>query len=432
MRTKYLPLLAFALGITLVTPALGQQAVVAPPTPTLWRFLGIPQGLQTVRDVTVNRRGNHPNLERKPPLKRIGDPANLLSDVPAIKAAAEIKQAEDMKAQKIKALKYLASIGCGCYDKDGKVTDALLAATADCTPDVRIAAIEAIEETADACVACSKCGSTSCCSEKVSLRLSEIAYERGDDGCYLEPSAEVRAAAARALRACCPGGPPIGPIEEDIPAPVQDGTPGVTPRVEGGDAPEDVDVDVDVDVEVNGQEAPGQLPTPPPPPQNGLTGLQASAAYDQAQPADEVVMVGEMRVRPVVLAPVTYEAPSQASARPVAGQRAASASPKLPAPVTIDSAMEVLAAPQPEAAAAAPVHAQITDVEYSTGRIILTSRSQIAVGSSVTVYHDYLTGEQLVAHLIVKHSDGRTAVAVATDRAGLKSIRQGDRAVCHR
>ncbi|MCD0459316.1 hypothetical protein [Roseiconus lacunae] len=190
-------------------------AVPAAPTPTIWRFMGIPQGIQKIRDVTVNRRGNFPGLERKPPVKRIGDPANLESDNPAIKAAAEIKQAEDMKMQKIKAIKFLATMGCGCYDKEGKITDALLAAMDDCTPDVRLAAIEAIADSANG-ECCKSCGSTSCCSEKVTKRLSEIAYERDDSGCMLEPNAEVREAAAKALCVCCPNRA-TGPIEEDVP-----------------------------------------------------------------------------------------------------------------------------------------------------------------------------------------------------------------------
>lgn len=211
----HLPVL-LALAI-LPTVSHGQGTPVAPPT-TLWRFMGIPQGFQRVRDVVTNRRGNRPGLERRDPLKRIADPANLESDNPAIKAAAEVKQAEDMKAQKIKAIKYLATIGCGCYDKDGKITKALLAATDDCTPDVREAAIEAIEDAAGkGC--CKKCGSTSCCSEEVTKRLSEMAYERGDDGCPIEPNADIRKAAARVLKICCPGGPPSGPILEEVPEP---------------------------------------------------------------------------------------------------------------------------------------------------------------------------------------------------------------------
>ncbi|MEM9828029.1 MAG: hypothetical protein AAF958_15665 [Planctomycetota bacterium] len=181
---------------TAVTPA-------AAGTNTLWRYLAIPQTAQRLRKGLFNRRGNFPRLEPKPPILTLADPANLKSDNPAIQAAAKIKQAEDMKQQKIKAIKYLASIGCGCYDKDEEITKALIAATDDCTPDVRLAAIEAIEDNVNE-DCCKRCGTKSCCNEKISKRLSEMAYERDDEGCFIEPSEEIRAAAKRVLCKCCP------------------------------------------------------------------------------------------------------------------------------------------------------------------------------------------------------------------------------------
>ena len=114
------------------------------PVVTVWQRLGIPQTYTRVRDATLNRNGNFPGLERKPPLKKIADPENLESDNDAIRSAAEVKQEEDLAEQKIKALKYLATIGCGCYDKDGKIEAALLAGLKDCTPDVRMAAVDAL------------------------------------------------------------------------------------------------------------------------------------------------------------------------------------------------------------------------------------------------------------------------------------------------
>ena len=84
-----------------------------------------------------------PGLEAKPPLLAITDPANMTEDSPpAVKAAAEIKAQEDQAAQKIKALRYLATIGCGgCYPD---VEDAFLAALDDCTEEVK-EAFEAAE-----------------------------------------------------------------------------------------------------------------------------------------------------------------------------------------------------------------------------------------------------------------------------------------------
>ena len=165
--------------------------------------------------------------------------------------------AEDMKRQKIKAIKYLATIGCGCYDKDGKVTESLIAATDDCTPEVRLAAIEAIQDAAgNEC--CKKCGSTSCCNEVISARLSEIAYERDDDGlCLWNQVGEIRNAAAKALCVCCPGGAPRGPFElgileedlldsGDLPIPVPDIEP--IPGETQGD-------DWEVEGETNGEDS---------------------------------------------------------------------------------------------------------------------------------------------------------------------------------
>ncbi len=208
---------AFCLGLivtVLIAPNRAvAQAPAAPPV-TLWRFLGIPQAAAKVNAQIFNRRGNTPRLEKRPPLKPISDPANLAPDMPKpIQAAAKIKQAEDMAPQKKKAIKYLAEIGCGCYDKQGEVTDALVAAMDDCTESVRLDAVQAIE-TAAGGEPCCNCGSKCCCNEKILKKLAELAYERGDDGCYKEPSERVRQAAAKALTVCCTTQEPIEVLQE--------------------------------------------------------------------------------------------------------------------------------------------------------------------------------------------------------------------------
>src|SRR6478609_1163654 len=161
------------------------SAQLPPPTPpppsTLWSFLGIPQGYRYVRDNGFNRSGNRPGMERKPPLKAIADPKNLESPDPSIKKAAEVKQAEDLKKQKIKAVKYLAKIGCGCYNRDGSITDALIKSMDDCTEEVRLATVQAISEAATG-ERCANCKMKSCCSEEISNKLYEIAYERDENG----------------------------------------------------------------------------------------------------------------------------------------------------------------------------------------------------------------------------------------------------------
>lgn len=223
--------LVATVALAAVSAAWG-QAPAPPPTPTLWSFLGIPQGLRFLRDNTLNRTGNRPGLERKPPLKPIGDPSNLKSEDPAIKKAAEVKQAEDQKKQKIKAVKFLAQIGCGCYNRDGSITDALAKAMDDCTEEVRLATVQAITEAAmgEMCVHCKR---RSCCSEELTNKLYEIAYERDENGCYLEPSERVRDAAAEALRACCAQTEEFAPA---MPVPSGGERPGAAPP-EGGERP---------------------------------------------------------------------------------------------------------------------------------------------------------------------------------------------------
>lgn len=399
-------------------PRCAAQDVPGAPAPaTLWRFLGIPQGMQKIRDVSVNRRGNFPGLERKPPLKRIGDPANLESDNPAIKAAAEIKQAEDMKEQKVKAIKYLASIGCGCYDKDGKITDALLAATDDCTPDVRMAAIEAIEEAANG-EQCQRCGSTSCCSEKVTKRLSEIAYERDDDGCFLEPDAEIREAAARVLRVCCPGGPALGPIAEDVDVPEPEADEII---IEGADEGQDIRGETIDDGNTRpdgGSGGDGTLETLPPADVDPLSLMRSASYRTGGVKLGQMREVGGMKVQPVTFA-------GDAAEKPRASRPAASGHPSDPR-----------SAATSKSTAATPrrsLEGTVAGVNYRTGEVEIRvdSRARIRDNSSVTVYRDFLTGERLIAHLLVRQSQGSSAKAVVTDPSMLRLVRQGDRAVCH-
>lgn len=189
--------------------ASAQPAVAPPAAPsTIWSFMGIPQGLNKVHGALFNRRGNLPCLEKKPPLKGLADPANLASENPAIKRAAQIKQEEDLKPQKIKAIKYLAKIGCGCYDKDGSITQAMISAMDDCTEEVRLAAVEAVN-TAGRGEQCEHCSQRSCCNEEIIKKLASIVYDRDEHGCYKEPSERVRAAAEAAMYACCTGRGPL-------------------------------------------------------------------------------------------------------------------------------------------------------------------------------------------------------------------------------
>jgi hypothetical protein len=248
------------LAVLTAVPAHGQVGGTPAPPVTLWQFLGIPQGVKKLQGATRNRRGNRPNREPKPPMRAIADPRNLESPDASIKKAAEVKTLEDLKMQKIKAVKYLASIGCGCYDADGGVTAALVASMQDCTEDVRYETIKAISEATEE-GACAKCGEGCCCNKEILTTLAKIAYERRDDGCYLEASERVREAAREALETCCPNdSPPV--VIEEAPAPAQQD------RETGSE-----------EIEEDSREAaplpPGSLPPPPPTP---LPSVQADPA----------------------------------------------------------------------------------------------------------------------------------------------------------
>ena len=115
--------LGLLLGLSLASVAAGQAPPSPAPVPTIWDKLGVTGFHNCLESKLVNPHGNHPGLEKKPLLKKIADPANLQSDNPAIKAAAQVKQQEDLAPQKIKAIKYLATMGCGCYQKTVNVRE---------------------------------------------------------------------------------------------------------------------------------------------------------------------------------------------------------------------------------------------------------------------------------------------------------------------
>jgi hypothetical protein len=198
---------AHSLVLAIVT-IVSLSGCIAPDTnvTTVWQKLGLPP--HRLRDQIFNKSGNRPWLERKPRLLRIADEANLKSELKPLKVAAEIKQAEDLAPQKIKALKYIGSIGCSCYNKDGEIEAALLEALNDCTESVRMAAICAIKATSGNCACSSPCNDRPCCSKDIQKKLNEMAYGQDDDCCWKEPNEMIRTAAAQALQLC----PPI--IEE--------------------------------------------------------------------------------------------------------------------------------------------------------------------------------------------------------------------------
>ena len=211
--------------------AAGNSTIVAiaPPAQppcTIWDFLGVTglcKAVGAAVNCEINKLGSFfPGLEPGPPLLAITDPANAKSPNPAVAAAAAAKADEDAAPQKIKALRYLATLGCGgCYPD---IEAALLAGLDDCTESVRYEAAKALSETSR--MQCRYCDSSRCCSKKVREKLHLIAYKMNDSGCHMEPSARVRRVARVALANCgcadCDpepqGIPEEGPVRETPPA----------------------------------------------------------------------------------------------------------------------------------------------------------------------------------------------------------------------
>lgn len=175
----------------------------APSNCSLPQFLGLPGLAKGTGGIlyrlgsrlmgTLDLTGRFPALQPQPPVLPLSDPANLDAGAPpAVQAAAEIKQEEDAAPQKIMAIRYLATLGCGgCYEK---VEDALLEGLSDCTEEVRFEAVKALQCKPEC--GCKYCSSPSCCSAKVRKRLQELTT------CEKEPSIRIRRVARMAL-ACC-------------------------------------------------------------------------------------------------------------------------------------------------------------------------------------------------------------------------------------
>ncbi len=168
----------------------------------------------------------------QPPLLPINSPANLQSSNPAVQTAAQVMNDENQAPQKIAAIKYLATIGCGgCYPE---VEASLLASLDDCTESVRFAAAKAFYDTTGH--PCAHCNSKACCSARVRQKLSSVAYDMKDETCYVESSPRVRRMARLALMNCgsdCFGDANLTPLEGPAMAPTPAGpgaaAPGAAP-----------------------------------------------------------------------------------------------------------------------------------------------------------------------------------------------------------
>jgi hypothetical protein len=213
-------------------------AAQGPPRQTLPQFLGAQRFFQIVGLVTErirNRLGTRfPNLEARPPVLAITDPANAQSDVPAVKAAAAAKAEEDAAPQKIKAIRYLAGLGCKeCYPD---TLLSLLKALDDCTESVRYEAARALRTLTDG--PCKSCANGTCCTAEVTQKLEQVVNGRNDVGLPVEPSERVRRMARIALANCnCSTLPGEAAGEVEGPLPESDQPPAEGPIPEATGAP---------------------------------------------------------------------------------------------------------------------------------------------------------------------------------------------------
>lgn len=224
----------------------------AHPVGSIWDFLGIPQMIgmhqphhqfksDLFHSIFADLFAAFPAMEPPPAPLSLTDPANAGPDAaPANQAAAEVKEQEDAANQKIKALKYLASIGC--QSGYPQVEEAFLASLNDPVEKVRYTAVRALRDVAGSpCEACKTGGS--CCTPAILKKLDSLANETDEQGCPLEPSAEVRREARLALGRCggyipeMPAEVIEGPIPEPAPLPETEPAAPPAPGAEPAPAP---------------------------------------------------------------------------------------------------------------------------------------------------------------------------------------------------
>ncbi len=237
-------------------------AAPGPPKQTLPEFLGLKGACQAVRGAgqcVISKLGqSFPGLEPGPPVKLLTDPANMDSPISSVKAAAEIKQDKDAADQTVKALRYLATVGCTrCYPD---VEKALVEALDDCTEEVRFAAVQALRDTAGK--SCETCQTAACCTDEILRRIDKIANESDAQGCPVESSARVRRLARVVISACgrqVAATPQEGPTEEKGATP-QEGPTDEPPPAEPGVAPETPEAPPPADATVAPSKPPATSP----------------------------------------------------------------------------------------------------------------------------------------------------------------------------
>jgi hypothetical protein len=349
-------------------------------------------------------------------------------------------------------VKYLAKIGCGCYDKDGSVTAALIAAMEDCTERVRLATVEAIKEATEA-GACTTCNQKCCCNEDLVKKLYELAYEKDNEGCWLEPSEEVRQAAREAMMACCRGRGPEGPIYEE---PLPGTAPATTPiqPIIPPDRPPVLNIPPETPDRpiVPPEIPPGEAPPAPP-----VEGSPSATIYEEYSPSEGFSpALPTFRAGTAEAAMLHTDGPigfaSDRSAGVVKlvefsqGERSTDAETaarmtRLPTAQNSMAGGES-AGPEGFSSAIAPASSSVApDLMFARGSVASVDGStmlvhihfedgrEAPVGARLIVYHEYLVGRTRLGHVEVVQSWRGAATARPVDGAMFNKIRRGDEVV---
>jgi hypothetical protein len=225
-----------AIASAFESPAASSSAVAGAGTPrTLWSFLGCDSLRQTAKGIcqlpackTLNSTicgpltaalGLNPNVPAVPPVVGPLPGAAACAGPPGpVQTAAAIAAQQQGTAQKVAAIRYLATVDCLCYPE---VVHTLLASLDDCAEPVRYEALLALRKNCGSRCACC-CDprtSTTCpscqCQVSVISRLSDLLLERDIHNEYRERSDRVRQLAKTMLcecLACRPVAEPDNPL----------------------------------------------------------------------------------------------------------------------------------------------------------------------------------------------------------------------------
>jgi hypothetical protein len=313
-------------------------------------------------------------------------------------------------------------IGCGCYPG---VADAFAAALEDCTEEVRYVAAQAIGDAAGN--QCERCNE-SCCKKDLVEKMVMRAYERDEEGCYIEASERVREALKKSLCVCCPHR--AGEFSQmEMGGTGDDRPPGDT-RPPGDNTPPPGDGD-----------APG--PINPDPSGTSVPDRQAESMQVPGDPLTPVSTATSSRRTKTTSSRRTWQnkaaqvnAEEEFSETPIAGGRvsdadeAAVAPRQAPARTVATATTEAYETVRNVSPVAGPVRGHVVATNAARGMVEIHFQGEAkpARGDEILIYHSYLLGRELVGSLQVVGYDGDHVIGAFRGSRTFK-VASGDEAV---